>query len=68
MFAAAVHDQISVPALVALVAPASVAAFPHWLNVYVSILKFTLLGRRVFLFFGLPAALAAIIYLIAAPA
>jgi len=68
MFAAAIHDQISVPALVALIAPASVAAFPHWLNVYVSVLKFTLLGRRAFLLLGLPAALAATIYLIAAPA
>jgi hypothetical protein len=65
MFAAAVHDQISVPALVIIAAPAAVTAFPHWLNVYVSLLKFTLLDRRAFLLCGLPAALATVIYLAA---
>jgi len=60
MFAAAVHDQISVPALIVLMFPDAVWAFPHWLNVFVSILKFTLLSRRWFLFAGLPAAFAAI--------
>jgi len=63
MFAAAIHDQISVPALVILVAPAAAGAFPHWLNIWVSVLKFTLLGRGVFLGLGLPSALITVIYL-----
>jgi hypothetical protein len=63
MFAAAIHDQISIPALIIIVAPAAVGAFPHWLNVWVSVLKFTLLSRRAFTYFGLPAALATIVYL-----
>jgi hypothetical protein len=63
MFAAAIHDQISIPALIALIAPAAVGAFPHWLNVWISILIFTLLDRRAFLYFGLPASLATIAYL-----
>ncbi|MGC9130679.1 MAG: hypothetical protein ACP5H5_03730 [Pyrobaculum sp.] len=60
MFAAAIHDQISVPALIVLVAPQAVSVFPHWLNIVVSILKFTLLDRRAFLI-----GLAASIYIIA---
>ncbi len=60
MFAAAIHDQISVPALIVLVAPQAAAAFPHWLNIAVSVLKFTLLDRRAFLI-----GLAASIYIIA---
>ena len=63
MFAAAIHDQISIPALIIIVAPASVAAFPHWLNVWVSVLKFTLLDRRAFLYLGLPASVGTIAYL-----
>jgi hypothetical protein len=63
MFAAAIHDQISIPALIIITAPAAVAAFPHWLNIWVSILKFTLLDRRVFIYAGLPAALATTAYL-----
>jgi len=63
MFAAAIHDQISVPALIVLIAPAAVGVFPHWLNVWVSVLKFTLLSRRAFAYFGLPAAVATIAYL-----
>jgi hypothetical protein len=63
MFAAAIHDQISVPALIVLIAPAAVGVFPHWLNVWVSLLKFTLLDRRAFLYFGLPTAMATIAYL-----
>jgi len=64
MFAAAVHDQISVPALIVLLFPDSVWYFPHWLNVFVSILKFTLLDRRAFLYAGLPAAIASIVVLL----
>jgi hypothetical protein len=60
MFAAAIHDQISVPALIVLIAPQAVAYFPHWLNIVVSVLKFTLLDRRAFLL-----GLAASIYIIA---
>jgi hypothetical protein len=63
MFAAAIHDQISVPAVIILMAPAAVGAFPHWLNVWISIIKFTLLDRRAFIYAGLPAALATIAYL-----
>jgi hypothetical protein len=63
MFAAAIHDQISVPALIILIAPAAAGVFPHWLNIWVSVLKFTLLSRRVFLYFGLPAALATVAFL-----
>jgi hypothetical protein len=62
MFAAAIHDQISVPALIILTAPAA-ASFPHWLNVWVSVLKFTLLDRRAFIYAGLPASAATIAYL-----
>jgi len=64
MFAAAIHDQISIPALIIITAPAAVAAFPHWLNVWASVLKFTLLSRRAFLYFGLPASLATTAYLV----
>ena len=63
MFSAAIHDQISVPALIILIAPAAVGAFPHWLNAWVSVLKFTLLDRHAFLYLGLPAALTTIAYL-----
>jgi hypothetical protein len=63
MFAAAIHDQISIPALVVLAAPAAVGAFPHWLNIWVSVLKFALLDRRVFLSLGLPLVLITVIYL-----
>jgi len=61
MFAAAVHDQISVPALIVLMFPDAAWAFPHWLNIFVSVLKFTLLSRRWFITAGLPAALAAVV-------
>jgi len=64
MFAAAVHDQISVPALVVLLFPDAAWSFPHWLNVLVSVLKFTLLDRRWFLLAGLPTAIASIAALI----
>ncbi|MFP3252418.1 MAG: hypothetical protein RXO32_11915 [Thermoproteus sp.] len=58
MFAAAIHDQISDPALVLLIAPISALYFPHWLNIFISLLKLTLLDRRAFLLAGLPAAAA----------
>jgi len=64
MFAAAIHDQISIPALIALAAPAAAGVFPHWLNMYVSMLKFTLLDRRAFLGLGLPSALITVIYML----
>jgi len=60
MFAAAIHDQISDPALVLLIAPVSALYFPHWLNIFISVLKLTLLDRRAFLLVGLPAAVAAV--------
>jgi hypothetical protein len=58
MFAAAIHDQISDPALILLMAPISALYFPHWLNIFISVLKLTLLDRRAFLLIGLPAAVA----------
>jgi hypothetical protein len=64
MFSAAIHDQISIPALIIITAPAAVAVFPHWLNVWVSVLKFTLLDRRTFLYVGLPASVATTAYLV----
>jgi len=64
MFAAAIHDQISDPALVLVLAPtAAVAVFPHWLNILVSMLKLTLLDKRAFYFLGLPIAIATIVLL-----
>jgi hypothetical protein len=64
MFSSAIHDQISIPALIIIIAPTAVAVFPHWLNVWVSILKFTLLDRRAFIYVGLPASAATIAYLV----
>ena len=64
MFSAAIHDQISIPALIIIAAPAAAAAFPHWLNVWVSVLKFTLLDRRAFLYVGLPASVVTTAYLV----
>ncbi len=63
MFAAAIHDQISVPALIVILAPQAAAVFPHWLNIVVSVLKLTLLDRRAFAAVGLPVALAIIVAL-----
>jgi hypothetical protein len=63
MFAAAIHDQISVPALIVILAPQAAALFPHWLNIVVSVLKLTLLDRRAFAAVGLPVALAIIVAL-----
>jgi len=65
MLAAAVHDQISIPALVVLLFPDAVWAFPHWLNAYVAVLVLTLLDRRLFLAAGLPAAVATVAAMLA---
>lgn len=65
MFAAAVHDQISDPALVAIVAPSSVAYFPHDLNIFASLVKLTFLHPAAFWLVGVPSSLVTL-YLLAA--
>lgn len=54
MLAAAVHDQILIPALVLILYPEAAAYYPHYFNVLVVLLKFTLLFRKVYWLFGLP--------------
>lgn len=54
MLAAAVHDQILIPALVLILYPEAAAYYPHYFNVLVVLLKFTLLFRKVYWLFGVP--------------
>lgn len=54
MLAAAVHDQILIPALVLMLYPEAAAYYPHYFNVLVVLLKFTLLFRKVYWLFGVP--------------
>lgn len=54
MLAAAVHDQILIPALVLILYPEAAAYYPHFFNVIVVLLKFTLLFRNVYWLFGVP--------------
>ncbi len=54
MLAAAVHDQILIPALVLILHPEAAAYYPHYFNVLVVLLKFTLLFRNVYWLFGVP--------------
>lgn len=54
MLAAAVHDQIFIPALVLIFYPEAAAYYPHFFNVIVVLLKFTLLFRNVYWLFGVP--------------
>jgi len=60
MLAAAVHDQLTIPGLIMLLAPYTMAYYPHMFNIVVVVLKFTLLDRRIFWLLGMPAALLAL--------
>jgi len=57
MIAGAIHDQVTVPALILLFAPQAAAYYPHIFNIAVILLKFTLLDRRAYWYIGLPAAI-----------
>lgn len=57
MLAGAIHDQISVPALILIFAPNAYLYYPHLLNIIAVLLKFTLLRRRWYWTVGLPFAL-----------
>jgi hypothetical protein len=57
MLAAATHDQITIPALVLLFYPDAAPYYPHFFNIGVVLVKFTLLSRRAFWWIGLPATL-----------
>jgi len=57
MLAAAVHDQLTIPGLIMLMAPYAMAYYPHFFNVVVVLLKFTLLDRRLFWLVGVPVGL-----------
>lgn len=61
MLAAAVHDQLTIPGLIMLLAPYAMGYYPHLFNVVVVVLKFTLLDRRLFWFIGVPGALLALV-------
>lgn len=63
MFAAAVHDQISDPALVAILSPQSVIYFPHELNIFASLVKLTLLHPLAFWAIGVPSSVVVLILL-----
>ncbi|QJF12415.1 hypothetical protein QIT50_gp03 [Pyrobaculum spherical virus 2] len=54
MLASAVHDQILIPALVLTLYPEVAAYYPHYFNVIIILLKFTLLFRNVYWLFGVP--------------
>jgi len=49
MLASAVHDQISVPAVIILLASGAGSLYPTWLNIYAILAKFSLLSRRAYL-------------------
>jgi len=57
MISAAIHDQITVPALILLFAPEAAAYYPHLFNIAIILLKFTLLDRRTYWLIGLPGAI-----------
>lgn len=54
MLAAAVHDQVLIPALILILYPEVAAYYPHYFNLLVVLLKFTLLFRKVYWLFGVP--------------
>lgn len=64
MLAAAIHDQISVPALLLLFHPESALYYPHALALFAIVVKFTLLDRKTFWFIGLPSSLILFLILI----
>jgi len=57
MVAAAIHDQVTVPALIVLFAPQAAAYYPHMFNIAIILLIFTLLHRKAYWFIGLPGAI-----------
>jgi len=57
MIAAAIHDQVTVPALIVLFAPEAAAYYPHLFNIAIILLKFTLLDRRTYWLIGFPGAI-----------
>ncbi|CAG25622.1 hypothetical protein PyrSV_gp03 [Pyrobaculum spherical virus] len=61
MLAAAVHDQLTIPGLIMLLAPYAMGYYPHLFNIVVVLLKFTLLDRRLFWFVGVPGGLLALV-------
>jgi len=61
MLAAAVHDQLTIPGLIMLLAPYAMEYYPHLFNIVVVVLKFTLLDRRLFWFIGVPGALLTLV-------
>lgn len=54
MLAGAVHDQILIPALILMLHPEAAAFYPHYFNVLVILVKFTLLFRATYWLFGVP--------------
>jgi len=61
MLAAAVHDQLTIPGLIMLLAPYAMGYYPHLFNIVVVVLKFTILDRRAYWFIGVPGALLALL-------
>ncbi|MEM0468779.1 MAG: hypothetical protein QXT27_06260 [Pyrobaculum sp.] len=61
MLAGAIHDQISVPALILLLDPKAAPYFPHEVALFAIVVKFALLDRKVFYLIGLPASIALLI-------
>jgi hypothetical protein len=57
MLAAATHDQLTIPSLIMIFMPSAMQFYPHWFNLSVVLLKFTLLNRRIFWFVGLPVSI-----------
>lgn len=58
MLASAIHDQISVPALILLVDPQALTYFPHYVALFAVVVKFALLDRHAFYYVALPASIA----------
>jgi len=56
MLAAAVHDQVTVPALILAVDPTAAVAYPHLFNIAVVAIKFTLLSKKAYWLLGVPGA------------
>lgn len=63
MLASAVHDQVSVPAVILLLVAGAGSTYPSLLNLFAIAVKFTLLSRRYYYLVGLPASLALVIFL-----
>jgi len=57
MLAAAVHDQVTVPALILALDPTAAATYPHFFNIAVVLIKFTLLSKKTYWFLGVPGAI-----------